>query len=415
MQYDNIKNNILLKSINVFCLLIFVLWYITPVLRAVLSGKIFNLFILGLIFIWFITSILLNPSWLTKVPRHLIIVSLMVFIFIFLAILNINGNPRDYLMVGSSFWFPLYAFHFYKSSRLLYLLKVIVWGISISLFVTAITTIIGLHDVPNAARFLTNSNTDPVQNIILMRRNIGKFDFVYGILLLFPLLINYFKEHKIVVTFLLFIIFWIVIKASFTIAILLLFLSLILGIFLKLNRIIVIFITVFFVMFIIIIPNSYFAYPFLLLANIINNPKISSRLLMIVNFLEGDYITHNGTFSIARLYFYSLSLKTFFEHPLTGVGPFYYIRNVGVGYHSQILDDLARYGVIGGFFISSFLVTYFKYIKSISAKVFEIAFENLFIIFVLLSFVNLTFSQPTIGIIMFLLIPSLILIYEDNH
>lgn len=402
------------KIINLFCIVVYLLWYITPYFRVLLRGNISNIVIVGILTIWLITSILINPTWLIKLPTHLYIVSLMLLIFISMAVFNIKGNPREYLMLGTSFWFPVYIFNFYKVSNQNEYLRLICKIVITALFIIGVTTIVGLYAVPNAIRALSNSKNDIQQDLLLMRNNIGGVDFVYGIILLIPVLIGDLdknKKKKIILTGF---IVWIVIKSSFTIAFLICCLALVLGLLSKYNKWVVTSITLFLFLLIIILPSSVFSYPFIWLTRIIDNPTVGIRLLDIAHFLEyGNSLS--GIHLDARIRLYGMSWSTFLDNPIIGIGPYYYISNMGIGYHSQILDDLARYGIVGGFFITLFIVTYYEYVRKMWIKngMKQKAY-TIFLVFLTLCCTNLTFSQPTIGVIMFLLIPSMPMIMSDK-
>lgn len=415
-KYSKVKSNekVVFEFINLFSIIVFILWYITPVFRAVMYGSVGNLIILGFISLWFLTSLIINPTWFMKMPKHLFIVSVMLLIFILISLLNVKGNPRSFLMIGVSFWFPLYVFYFYKTSHLKKNLKKLNIVILISIIITCLTTIYGFHFIPNAARFLSDSRTDFAQDLLLMRNNIGGFDFIYGIILLIPILLNITWQKKIIKLLAVLLIVWLVIKSNFTIAIILLLLSFILSLFSKFNKWLVLMLYVFCITLLLLLPADFYSSPILTIAHYINNPTISARLNDLGYGLQYG-IESSGVHLSARLRLYEMSWMTFLQNPLTGVGPYYYVPNVGVGYHSQILDDLARYGLFGGVFILIFLRSYYKYLSAIWKKnSFNSCVGTLFIVFILSSLLNLTFSQPAISVIMFLLIPSIPIVFQDE-
>ena len=68
----------------------------------------------------------------------------------------------------------------------------------ICLGITAITTIIGLQNEPNAARYLaTVGEADEEDNVKYNWMNIGGYDFVYFVALIYPAIIYGFKRKKI--------------------------------------------------------------------------------------------------------------------------------------------------------------------------------------------------------------------------
>ena len=103
------------------------------------------------------------------------------------------------------------------------------------------------------------------------------------------------------------------------------------------------------------------------LSSVIENSYISTRLHdLSVYFSEGNI---TGTVS-ARFNVYISSFMTFIRHPF-GIGAHYSYNKLenGIGYHSQILDDLARYGVFALAFLYCFLTQYFKLLKKQWVKI----------------------------------------------
>ena len=91
--------------------------------------------------------------------------------------------------------------------------------------ITAVTTTIGLYIYPDAARFLaTDFETTNEFYLLVERMNIGGYDTVYTLVLLYPLVIYAFKRKKInivtavVITF---IILLCILRSQYTIALLL--------------------------------------------------------------------------------------------------------------------------------------------------------------------------------------------------
>ncbi len=64
----------------------------------------------------------------------------------------------------------------------------------------------------------------------------------------------------------------------------------------------------------------------------------------------------------SRFEFYMVSAKTFVKHPLFGVGPYFKTKTVinGIGAHSSWLDYLAMYGIIGCLPLILFFIFYFR-------------------------------------------------------
>jgi O-antigen ligase len=119
----------------------------------------------------------------------------------------------------------------------------------------------------------------------------------------------------------------------------------------------------------------------------------------------------------SRFNLYVASLDTFFEHPW-GVGPGYTYVDYenGIGYHSQFLDDLARYGILALLFYIAFFVGYYKLLRKQWSKINlqQIAFPVVIIYFLFLIF-NPGFTSPHEGVLLLFLIPAFPDIYPKNE
>lgn len=82
--------------------------------------------------------------------------------------------------------------------------------------------------------------------------------------------------------------------------------------------------------------------------------KIEKLILM----LEGDGNLNDAT---SRVYLMNVSINTFLKNPILGKGIYYHNFAI-VGGHSQILDDLARFGLIGYGIIIMPIVNFFKFL-----------------------------------------------------
>ena len=140
------------------------------------------------------------------------------------------------------------------------------------------------------------------------------------------------------------------------------------------------------------------------LANVIENQMISSRIKEVANFLsQGDV---SGDLAL-RVECYEHSIKTFLENPL-GVGAYYSykIGDNGIGYHSSVLDNLARYGIFAIVFFVAFFVLYYKLLAKEWAKIGkkELALP-IVIIWILFAILNLAFRSADESIMSLFIIP----------
>lgn len=115
----------------------------------------------------------------------------------------------------------------------------------------------------------------------------------------------------------------------------------------------------------------YLAFPpdelFSALAGAIDNRYFSARFAELALFLRQRSI--RGDLQI-RLQCYLYSLRSFAAHPL-GIGPWYsyVVGDRGIGYHSAILDDMARYGLAALAFYGVFLAKYYRMLREQWARI----------------------------------------------
>lgn len=140
------------------------------------------------------------------------------------------------------------------------------------------------------------------------------------------------------------------------------------------------------------------------LAEILDDPYVSTRLNAII---EGDY---SSTY-LTRIYLMKLSFDTFMSHPLFGVG---YVKveygmdnyiNAGIGHHSELVDHLGRYGIVGMIFYLFIYLGYWRMTREISVN----RNKRLVASLAMISFLVLAITSNTItvmsGIVVFFAIP----------
>ena len=222
------------------------------------------------------------------------------------------------------------------------LLKILTYFILIIHGITALTTIIGLNENPDAARYLaTVADSNEADAVKYGFMNIGGFEFVYSVALIYPAIIYGFKRKKIHVSIVIIyavIDFILVINTGYTIALLLFIASTVFVFFrnnLTVKNVVIIFVITLF-MSLLVFPL--FSYLLNALADVIGNETIAERLRDLAGGREGLETSEDN-----RLALYMMSLTSFITHPLFG-GMF---NSVSIGGHSEILDKIAQYGIFG--------------------------------------------------------------------
>lgn len=349
------------EKLNILCLLYLCAWALIPVFAYYTSGIIFRIVYAGVVVVWTLTGIS-N----TKVKYGIDILSMLMFFIVMLihwgfgyGDMNINDFINYILLFGFAINANVYAVKL--SLRSVCWLKRFFF---ICIFITTVTTTHTLMTNVNASRYLTSSSVDENVQNSLQILNVGSFDYIYGILIsLSSIIINarYEKKYKRLAYLLLSLLIVIcIVKANFTIAYILLLVSALLYVLPKsksiLSKIMTI-LTIFLMVFIT---------PFLL-EKIFHALMNSTTSIYSQNKLESLLGVLNGTSSLGdtsiRFSLMKMDIDSFLSSPLFGVGGYYRTSvGTGVGQHSQLLDELARYGIFGVLLLFFFIVRSVKHL-----------------------------------------------------
>lgn len=255
----------------------------------------------------------------------------------------------------------------------------------ILIMITCVTTIIGCMSYPDAARVLATTATsqDPLA-VLYGWKNIGGYGFVYSTVLLYPFVILAFKMKKLHIAFVVAItaiVYYMVIQASYTYALMLLMMSMLLF-FVKRDITLKKFILLM-VGFVLVVLLFRVAIASLLswFGELIDNQSMVDKVN--AAFLGKDAVDN---FDDDRGALYMLSVKLFFQHPLLG--------SLGggskvTGGHSFILDSLALYGLLGGALIVLMYVgIYLTFFRPLKGKPGYVIIFWAFMQPIMLSFIN---------------------------
>lgn len=208
---------------------------------------------------------------------------------------------------------------------------------------TAITTSFGLIRFPYAARVLaTISSSQDATAITYNWYNIGGYEYIYSLVLLYPILIMAYKQRRVNLIFTIVgtvLIFATTILSEYTTALLLLLISS--SLFLvkrdlrKKDVVILLLIAILFVAFF----NDYVSQFLSYIGTLTGSETMSERL----NALAGGQAGLEASES-NRIFLYQKSMNTFLSHPLLGT---FLSGGGGLGGHSFVLDTLGKYGLIG--------------------------------------------------------------------
>ncbi len=135
--------------------------------------------------------------------------------------------------------------------------------------------------------------------------------------------------------------------------------------------------------------------------------RLTTRLVTIVN-SEHDLANENTITGRENLIL--LSLTTWLDNPvnfLFGIGDVraaHEVRLTGIGQHSDFLDSLARFGILGGTIIFITIKQGFRYIFKLFGVHLKIQLQIIVFMFVLCGFTKGVFN-PYVGCVLFLLLP----------
>ena len=400
-----------------FFLGVYYLWFFLPFMRTTFTGiykyLFFGFFLVGLaLLVW--KNI--NAYGMTIRINNTIIVPILAYMafMAFLCLFDIH-DALDHIRVSFTFWGTALAY---------YLMGVIPDGrrrfAQFLLFITVftiITSTVVIWNDPSASRELTNSATtkeDLARDYYLGRKNVSSIYLFQGIATFSPIFVGLIKKKHIWFGLLgLVFSFAILLKASFLIALGVMVLGVMLSLVQneKKNPIPYLIASVMALIAFILPWSDIFAY----LANAINDSYISVRLNELSLLFDVGNVTGD---TAGRLDAYTHSISTLLQHPL-GVGPYYFSREAReyIGKHSQILDDLARYGIAAFAFYCVFLKRYYALLEEKWRRIGMGGIAGPIIIaYIALLLLNIGFRSAEESAIMLFILPELpeIILYQKD-
>lgn len=388
------------KKLNIFSAVAYMVIYTTPIFRYLL-GSMFRLIGMGMLGLWILTAICIRKPRFCSKFIALVLANICIFGFFFIAKM---GNVSEMIAGYVAFWSFAIIFEFYFKNKDIEAMHFIAIALLIVITITAVTTTCASMIYPNISK---NTYLDGSGSNLMYQLNVGGFDYVAGMCILVPTLIQLFvrKRNKLLVIPILTCVSAIFLS-GYTIAFLI-FMVGIVGIIIsekngKMNfkRLAL--------LMIILLIGFLFVRSAKNLVDFIakSNEHLASRLYELIDLSRGSLA---GTSDIAsRFYFYQMSLKTFASRILYGVGPYYFYGGIGIGNHSQIFDDLARYGIGICIVYLIFIINFCKWIiKIVQHSKQEFYLDVSFLLFCLLSILNPTLILPILGLVLFVILPCL--------
>lgn len=307
------------------------------------------------------------------------------------------------------FWMPLLQVVFYSNTNELNI-KVIKKCFVVVLTITNTTTAIGLIRFPGAARILAKSALkEGVDKHLYLLNNIGGYGFIYALVFFLPVLVYFYKntnpKEKSLIMYNIVLAVINIVLSQYATALILLIIELpcILQKKIKVKH------------YFFIVPLALGAFSFSLplikwisgFFNSLNLDKMANRMDNIANYIEFGTVEGDlGT----RFKYFSYSIDHLKEHFLLGnIG----MKNKAIlGLHSELIDLLSGFGLIGTiivfyFIIKSLKVPYSKYNEG------QINLLNIiFLVIIVFMLVDTLFIAHEIAVI--LILGSYIMFFEQS-
>lgn len=387
------------SSINKFCCYFVLTYSLLPILSVFQSNIFFEIVYVAAILLWIVTGL----TRLTSFYRKKMLLPYVIFISIVILYMIVgygNLNLATAICYALLFAIAINGCLYITKPNKRFDKNLFVY-LTLLYLITLISTIGVLSTDGLAARTLTSSSSDPDAINAYKLKNVGSFDFIYSLLLLIPMIggfikASFFKSRGKALFFLGFQLLLIVcvIMSNFTTALILLFVDIMLLLLIgrakmTLSKFVVISVVV-----MVLAPA--------LLILFIQQMVSLTDSIYAADKLTGLLAVSAGSEDVGEVYtrtdLIQASIHSFFSNPIFGVGGWYPISGVPspkIGYHSQFIDEFARYGIIGAgplllFFRNIFSIIY----KQNGNKEFykNIVFVPL-LLFTILSFLNPVFDN----------------------
>ncbi len=403
-------------SVAVLFLSIYYIWFCMPFFRYTFATSFFKAFFFACFIIGLLCLALnyfMQTKWKLDIKSNILmpIIVYMLLMAVF-AVFDFH-DAQGHIRVSFTFWGSAIVYYLFEKAP--EQRRKFVQFLIFILIVNSITSYLGLLSNDRAARALTNASrtTEALEtDYILARMNICSIELYQSLVILAPVLVMFIKNKKHRIFSLGCMIFTVLIitKASFAICMLMLLMGIAVSL-LDIKGIRAQIILPIVCLFLYMLPWGEIFHG---LSSIITNEQIAARFSEIGQMISiGEMV--GGLES--RVQVYQASLETFLSHPF-GIGPYYsYVAFAdGLGYHSQMLDDMGRYGIFAILFYFIFLKEYYAMLKK-KWNIIDMQSVCFPIVVVYMGFLllNLAFRSGIESIVVFLILPTLPdLLYENK-
>ncbi|MEK3901317.1 O-antigen ligase family protein [Paenibacillus sp. FSL R7-0179] len=380
--------------------------------------------------VWIFTFLLIIPSKIQSYLSNRVNIALFVLIcfwipYVFiLRLVGFSTSDWGNFFVYALFWFSYVAFCFYNG-----VLNVK----NKMIIILAIIMIYAFNAIDNMRLLLLYPNGNKLINFydVYKQYNIGGTTFAFELslcaLICQLLMLNQTKYKKIVFgAYTINLIYLFAFSGKMTSIVLFICASLAMLITWKINRFKKNERILLLIGFIITLLLSLFFLPYIfrLFGDSVASHDLSKRFYSLANFLEKMY-TGNLVIDeyLVRIDLAKLSLETFISSPIFGIGKHFAnqqmyglnaVYSVGIGSHSELIDHLAVYGIVG---LVSYLFIFKKYFVTLLYKCTTTINRDLYKIIiafvVFYSILNNSFSMG-VGILLFIMLPFVLDIIEEG-
>jgi len=411
---SNLESNVVtykasfLHFTSLSLLLLLAIFSIFPPARAITNFREVWIFcVIG----WYIVNLLYIPSFLFK--PFFFKFSIFFFIIYTVAISYSYGHNQ----IGNRFFEISEVFIFYmaflknrylgRNKDSISILKII----TPFYIYTSIITIIAYRSNPYISR---GTITDTVVENQALLKGVGDYAFIYFLVIIFAIFFNilfyrkyFLKFRQTLLLFLLCILFAVnIILSNFTIAFLLLGISIFMIIIIRKFNLPWMIIYVILIILIFIYSKQYIVGLLDFLTNLFGEMLNASRMTELNNFISQN---EEGNSIEARFYTYNISIEAFLQNPTFGAiknhNLYHEFGISGFGQHSQILDCFALFGfIIGTLQLYLFFKPFIIRMRTNNNILKKLTFSVLTVFILLITFNNIT---PSIGFAAFFIFPTL--------
>lgn len=399
MSNDKTEITFLKRLFELF-VCVFYTWYFLPVCNALLPNDRFKLLFFGFFAVGCVGLFLIGG-----IRINTVMVAVLSYIVVFtLLFVRGFGDISSHIRVSFTFWgTAILYFGILKEDSRRRIGKYLIF----LFLITVVTSSIGVFIDNSAARALTSASSDEVLRESHKMKNISSIYLFQGLVAFVPILVCFPKtaKQRTLCLGLLMAVLITLLNASFTISLLVFLVALFLSVAQSgksVNRIILTGIFSLLAMILWFNMSDILLY----LSSVIDNYKMSDKLFEASKLFSGGVLTGDVA---ERWELYKVSLNTFSQN-LLGTGAHYsYVKfENGIGYHSQFLDDLARYGLFALAFYITFLLGYYRYLKNEWKKLECSQVAGIVtVIYAMFLVLNLGFRSPEESVLMLFILPVL--------